>query len=119
MFINLSNHPSTKWTDKQKEAALKYGEIRDLPFPVVSPQDREEDIQKLVQDYLKEILALSPQAVMCQGEFTFTYAMIYALKEKGIIVLASCSERRVKEMLDENGNTKKIAEFEFVQFREY
>jgi hypothetical protein len=49
MLLNLSNHPSDKWSDKQREAALaiskklvkKAGEgkigIIDIPFPNIPP----------------------------------------------------------------------------------
>ncbi len=33
MFINLSNHALQNWSLKQKEEAVKYGELIDLPFP--------------------------------------------------------------------------------------
>ena len=36
MLINLKNHPSDKWTDDQKNGAIElYGELKDLPFPMV------------------------------------------------------------------------------------
>ena len=36
MFINLSNHPSLKWNEDQKKAALEMGgRIIDMPFPPV------------------------------------------------------------------------------------
>lgn len=33
MFINLTNHPSDKWSKEQLEAARKYGEVVELVFP--------------------------------------------------------------------------------------
>ena len=35
-FVNISNHPSSKWGDAQKGAALRMGygiELFDIPFP--------------------------------------------------------------------------------------
>ncbi len=37
-FINLTNHPSTKWGADQLAAAKKYGNIVDIPFPAVDPE---------------------------------------------------------------------------------
>ena len=38
MFINFSNHASTRWGVPQKQAAKKYGEIVDMQFPNVDPE---------------------------------------------------------------------------------
>ena len=35
MFVNVSNHPSELWLDKQKECALCYGSIVDVAFPAI------------------------------------------------------------------------------------
>ena len=53
--------------------------------------------------------------VHVMGEMTFTYNLVTALKEVGIVCLASTTERLVKMMPD----GKKVSEFKFVQFREY
>ena len=37
MFINLTNHSSTNWSKKQRKAAEVYGQIIDMPFPVIQP----------------------------------------------------------------------------------
>ena len=37
VFINLSNHRSENWGNDQIEAASRFGEIVDLPFPNVEP----------------------------------------------------------------------------------
>ena len=55
---------------------------------------------------------------MCQGEFGLTYQLVSLLKEKGIQVVYSCSERKTVEKKTENG-TIKASEFCFVKFREY
>lgn len=68
---------------------------------------------------MDEILSFTPDAVMCQGEFTLTYSVVKKLKEKGIRVLAACSRRSVIMKPAGNGGFSKIVDFEFVQFREY
>ena len=118
MFINLSNHPSRLWNQKQREAALQYGQIVDLSFPSISPYANGNDIDVLVMQYFEMIKQYDHPIVMLQGEFVFTYILVLKLKENLITVVASCSERKVKEYV-ESGHTKKVVDFEFVRFREY
>lgn len=119
MFINLSNHTSTRWSETQKEAVRQYGEIVDMPFPAVSPYISSEELDKLVEEYFNKIQQYSDVVVMVQGEFIFTYRMIVLLKKRGIRVVAAQSERRTIEFVDENKNTRRESEFEFIKFMEY
>ncbi|MCR5123421.1 MAG: hypothetical protein K6B74_13495 [Ruminococcus sp.] len=118
-FINISNHPSERWSDKQKSTAERYGEIVDLSFPPISPYADSDEIDRLVSEYCGKTEEHDCAAVMVQGEFVFTYRLVGRLKEKGITVLSACSERRAAEHTDESGNTVKTSEFVFVGFREY
>lgn len=118
MFINLSNHPSSLWKENQINAAMRYGVIVDLPFPVVKEEARPSDIIILVKDYCRkidEIASNKPCTVHTMGEMTFTYAMVNALKAKGYTCVASTTKRIVEELPDGVKNVK----FEFCQFREY
>lgn len=119
MFINLSNHVSEKWSKEQLEAAKVYGDIVDIGFPAVDPKGDSDYIDKLVDEYYSKISKYDKPVVMLQGEFTFTYRMVKKLKDSGITVLASCSERRSVETLKENGQVERNSVFEFVRFREY
>lgn len=119
ILVNFSNHPSERWEDKQRKAAEEYGRIVDIPFPQVPPEASGREVQLLAHDCLREIEALHPSAVMCQGEFTLSYAVVAGLLSKGIPCLAACSERMVRETVDEDGNIRKESRFEFVRFREY
>lgn len=118
-FINLSNHPSSDWKKEQVLAAQEYGEIIDMPFPGISANASEGDIADLAEQYAKEIADKNPAAVMCQGEFTFVYALVRRLNALGIVCVAACSERQTTEYTDENGKLKRESVFEFVRFREY
>lgn len=118
LFINHTNHPSANWTLEQRQAAAAYGPIKDLPFPDIPPKSSEQQINEYTQKYLDQILALNPTAVLCQGEFTYTYGLVKLLKEHGISVLAACSERITNEEVKDN-ISRKISYFQFVQFREY
>lgn len=118
-FINLSNHPSEHWSEKQRRAAGVYGEIEDMPFPAINAAASEADIGILARQYADRIKKRHPGAVMCQGEFTFVFAVVNELLKAGIICVAACSDRAVKEYTDEEGMTQKEAVFEFERFREY
>lgn len=114
IFVNFTNHPSNRWDEKQKKAALKYGKIVDIEFPKVAASGSRDYILDLAKKYVEKILELHPAAVLCQGEFCLAYHVISRLKEKEILVLAACSER----MVVEDGNKKEVL-FAFEQFREY
>lgn len=118
MFINLSNHKSSAWSEEQIEAARKFGEIEDMQFPAINPNDSTEEVKVLAKSYLDKIIQLNPKAVMVQGEFTFTVLLIEFLKQQGIKTVVACSDRITQEHVDENGDTVKRAIFKFVQFRE-
>lgn len=118
MLINFSNHPSEFWGVKQIEAARIYGELKDIPFPMVSPEADYEEIQLLADFYAKKILVYtenSPITVHVMGEMTFVYRVISLLKEQGITCIASTTERDA-EMTNDG---KKISDFQFVRFRKY
>ncbi|SEH22433.1 hypothetical protein [Selenomonas sp. KH1T6] len=118
VFINHSNHPSANWSQERKEAALAYGGIMDMPFPELQADYSEQKINEVVQKYHSEIMAMSPAAVLCQGEFTYTYGLVRLLKEHGITVLAACSERLSREEW-QGDVSRKVSYFKFVKFREY
>ncbi len=117
MFINFSNHPSSKWSDEQLKAAKEYGEIKDMPFPPVPADAGTEDVKNMAADIVQKIIAEKPEAVMCQGEFTLTNYVTQALTACGINVLVACSERDTVENVNEKGETVKTNIYRFRQFR--
>lgn len=119
IFINYSNHPSTRWSVAQREAAEGYGAIVDMPFPNIEPTWDTAQVVSLADEAAAEIIAKKPAAVLCQGEFTYAFALIERLRKAGITVVAACSERIVHETVDEEGVSHKTAEFSFVQFRKF
>ena len=115
MLLNLSNHPSNKWTPEQIKAAnTQYGQVIDMPFPNIPPAFTEQQIEALANEYLVAIEAHKPTAVHLMGEMTFTYVLVNKLKAANIKCLASTTNRTVQEI-----NNKKIVQFQFVQFRQY
>lgn len=119
IFINHTNHPSAYWDREELQAANTYGEVVDISFPTISPVAETADIWKMARDNAKMIAEFSPAAVLCQGEFTYTYALVTELMKRNICVLAACSERMVEDYLDEDGSLKHISQFRFRRFRRY
>lgn len=120
IFINLSNHPSSRWSEEQMSAAREYGDIIDIPFPQVDDFCDEDDILKLVDKYCKDILTethgrIQNIVVHIMGEMTFTYAMVKELSLMGFTCLASTTERITEELPDGSKNVK----FKFCRFRRY
>jgi hypothetical protein len=122
MLINLSNHPSAKWSPEQLAAANVYGKVVDLPFPVVNPDGAEDHIRALCDEYLRKIddicrdeaCPVSEITVHIMGEMTLTFSIIEALQRRGILCVASTTERIVSEV-----NGVRTSEFRFKQFRKY
>ena len=119
IFVNHTNHASAQWSPEQIAAAEIYGEIADFPFPNIDANFDEAQISALVEVNGKKIMALNPAAVLCQGEFSYTYAMINFLKKNNVVVIAAASERIVEERVTADGATQKISLFKFVRFRQY
>ena len=117
LFLNLSNHPSGLWGDKQIAEAQKYGTIEDIPFPTISPEACYEEMEEMTNNIVKNILKKAEKAVVTvhvMGEMTFTYALVNKLKAEGITCVASTTERIAEEK-----DGVKTSEFKFVRFREY
>ena len=117
MFINLSNHPSLKWNEEQKNAAIEMGgRIIDMPFPPVPADADEEWISKKAREVVEEIKKVSEpiNPVMVQGEFTLTFAVVSRLISEGFIPVAATTERIVEER-----DGKKVVTFNFKGFRRY
>lgn len=121
MFVNISNHPSSKWSPAQIEAAKRLGggEIVDIEFPNVPPEATSADIEKMAKTITQKVLSLQTKSpfitAMVQGEHTLTVALVKELMFFGIQCVAATSERIVKE----NPDGTKTVRFEFKQFRNY
>ena len=119
VFVNHTNHPFKFWAKAQLAAAHFYGEVVDEAFPTVGADWDETQIRNLVDTMLARILAMHPSAVLCQGEFTYVYALTRRLQMAGVPVLAACSERVTIERVDAAGISHRVSEFHFVRFRKY
>ena len=124
MFINISNHPSSKWSQEQIIAAKKLGgDIIDIPFPIVPTRSSTKEIEAIADIIHHKIMSLAAKerktTVMIQGEFTLTHLITNVLIRKGIICVCACSDRVVNKIVLADGTVKKEVKFKFVQFRPY
>lgn len=120
MLLNLTNHPLAQWPDSQRaEAAARWGEICDFPFPQVDPAWTGEEVASQARHLVGRALALWPDAVLCQGEMTMTYALTALFQRAGVTVVAACTRRRTEERRGADGSVTKTAVFLFEGFRAY
>lgn len=118
LLINLSNHPSSKWSEEQLASAMEYGKCIDIPFPNVDPFADEHVISELADTKIAEILTLAKDntvTVHIMGEMCLTFQIVSKLNEYGIKCISSTTYRVAETLPD---GSKRI-EFHFKRFREY
>lgn len=116
MLLNLSNHPSANWPERQRNLANEiYGEVEDFPFPQIDPNLNEPQLDKLVEEYFLLVARKKPKAVHIMGELTFCVALIKKLQKAEFSCLASTTHRTTQDLPDGT----KVSKFEFVRFRHY
>ena len=122
MLINLSNHPSTRWNEKQMNATIEeYGSVQDIQFPNIPPAATSKEVQQMAKNYVQQIRELAkdeanqPFAAHVMGEMTFMFRVVKLLRRSNIKCVASTTERDTIE----NADGSKTFKFDFIQFREY
>ena len=132
-FLNISNHPSDKWGDKQRNSALEMAEeIIDLPFPNINPDwdtvrySHISSLENLIKPFNKRDSEKSLKdfplyhnnqntVVMIQGEMCYTHYLVNTLQKEGYTVVCATTERNTVE----NADGTKTVKFEFCRFRNY
>jgi hypothetical protein len=105
LLLNISNHPSREWEDKQKEG---WDIIVDIPFPSVGVELSEADIALVATKLFQQIIwkleeiGLGEQTnvyILLEGEYSLTYMLTRLLLEskKSFFFAFPISERIVKE----------------------
>jgi hypothetical protein len=116
MFVNISNHPSSKWSTAQRSAAEQLGgAIIDIPFPNIPATATRQEIAKLAKAMFADLVERypTPGYAMVAGGGTLCSLLILALSILGWEVVFACSERNTVE----NDDGSKTVRFDFVQFR--
>lgn len=119
LLVNLSNHPYKDWSEDQKKAAEKYGEIQDMAFPEIDPAMKIDKIKKEIAaaqiDEIKNMCKERRVTVHIMGEMSYTFYVVSQLKAFGIRCICSTSERDTEDL---GGGEKKVT-FRFKRFRDY
>ena len=119
LFVNLSNHPYKDWSEDQKKAAEKYGEVQDMALPEIDPAMKIDKIKKEIAaaqiDEIKNMCKERRVTVHIMGEMSYTFYVVSQLKAFGIRCICSTSERDTEDL---GGGEKKVT-FRFKRFRDY
>lgn len=129
MFINISNHASSKWSEEQLCAAREIdSQIEDVAFPNVDPHLSTDEVYSLADELVKKVKDLYVQkqtrssfkffpgiTVHIMGEAGLVKAAVDRLEELGITCFHSTTERKVVE----NKDGTKTVTFNFIKFRQY
>ena len=119
LLVNLSNHPYKDWSEDQKKAAEKYGEVQDMAFPEIDPAMKIDKIKKEIAvaqiDEIKNMCKERRVTVHIMGEMSYTFYVVSRLKAFGIRCICSTSERDTEEL----GDGEKKTKFRFKRFRDY
>lgn len=119
MFYNLSNHPHANWGNAQLEAARKWGDIEDVPFPEVNAQLNEQDILRVALECVKKIKMSKDDAIFVAGEYGFVFPIIDELLSQGKTVLSTASDSKKAYYTADNGTSERIIHYNFLKFIPY
>ena len=123
LFINYSNHPMSKWSEKQLNAAKEMADkLIDIPFPQIDPEATEDDIISLANEQLEEIEKKYGDndtfiTIHIAGELTYT-AYFVSMVNRHHYNIACVSSTSKRNTVDNPDGTKTV-KFEFVKFRLY
>jgi len=119
MLINISNHPSSTWTNLQMETALvQFGKVVDYPFPYINPENTIEQIRGLAKHTFDQIMKNFEDEniqIHLMGEHTFVFQLLLLFKQNNIRCYVSTTHRIVDQLDDGTKNVK----FKFEKFRPY
>lgn len=119
MFVNLSNHPSDHWGQKQRQAAGEFGEIVDMDFPSIDPAWSTTEVTECARKYYEQCIDIignrkRTSAIHLTGEPVFCFMLAQMLLRDGYVCLSSTT-RRIASVRDK----VKKSRFEFERFRSY
>jgi len=119
LLINLSNHPSEKWSEAQKKG---WDNITDMTFPQIDPWATTGQVTLLVliaekaSERIFELNKDNKVFIHLAGEFSFCYVLRDFFKDERFVV--ACTERKTIEKIENDGSVTKTTVFAFAQWRE-
>jgi len=121
VFVNLSNHPSDKWSEEQTRAVLAVpcpiapiNKIVDVSFPAVDPADDTPVLAKVAEKIIHD-LPPGTVAALVQGEYILSTLIVQGLQALSIDCYTATTHRNVIDLPD----GKKLTEFKFERLRKY
>lgn len=123
LFINYTNHPTSKWLEDQLNAAKEMADrIVDELFPQINPGATEFDIVDLAKNEINRLFqtysGYNELIIHIAGEMTFTAYFVSQINKwwaANTICITSTTKRDVVE----NEDGSKTVKFKFVRFRQY
>ena len=117
MFINISNHPSAKWSAEQLTAAQELGgEVWDIAFPAVPTTATTAEIAVMADQISAQVA--DGEVAMIQGEFSLVWSLTSRIRNRGLRVVVACTDRRSVEVQKPDGTVEKTTVFVFAGFRD-
>lgn len=123
VFINYSNHPTSKWSEEQLNAAKEMADrIVDEQFPQIDPKATEFDVIELAKGEINRLFqtysGYNELIIHIAGEMTFTAYFVSQIN-KWWAANAICITSTTKRDVVENEDGSKTVKFKFVRFRQY
>jgi hypothetical protein len=144
LLINVSNHPSSCWSEEQKAG---WSQIWDYPHPSVPATATSEEVAAIARKMFNKIVLdlyvayrvqshvrgrvcneplknnviikklLSTATFHVAGEWSFFFHLVSLIRASGGCCIAACSERQTVESVLADGSTCKNTVFQFRQWR--
>lgn len=123
IFINYSNHPTSKWSEDQLNAAKEMADrVVDEPFPQINPEATEFDVVDLAKSEINRLFqtysGYDEFVIHIAGEMTFVTYFVSQIN-KWWAANAICITSTTKRDVVENEDGSKTVKFGFVRFRQY
>jgi hypothetical protein len=123
LFLNLSNHPVSGWSEEQVAAArtLDLGEPTDLDgdMPTVDPEADTAEVVAMADEIAARAVAQGAAGAQVMTEYTLTQALVAALQRRGMRCFAATTRREVVEDVKLDGAIEKKSVFRFIRWREF
>jgi hypothetical protein len=120
-FLNVSNHTIEQWGRAQMEC-LPGGCVSAYDFAgslIVDPFWGTDELCKFAHAVTGAILQGGWQHVHVAGEPGLVMSVVTILQGHGIVCWHATTERRVVEVVSEDGSVRKESRFQFVRWRQY
>jgi hypothetical protein len=111
LFLNLSNHPVSGWSEEQVAAArtLDLGEPTDLDgdMPTVDPEADTAEVVAMAEEIAERAVAQGAAGALVTAEYTLTLSLVAALQRREVRCFAATTRREVVEQTMPDGGDRK------------